>query len=53
MHLAIQVSTRKINNMHFMDLIMLFDFMQVIYIKRNRNTKNEHFSKHIIFSIIY
>jgi hypothetical protein len=46
MYLAIQLSTRKFNNMRFRIIIFLSDFMQVLNIKRKHSTKNEHFSKH-------
>jgi hypothetical protein len=34
-------------------LILLFEFMQVLDIKMKHSTKNEHFTKHTLFSIIY
>jgi hypothetical protein len=39
--------------MHFVNLIKLSDFMQVIYSKRNQPTNNEYFPKHILFTTIY
>jgi hypothetical protein len=36
-----------------MDLIILSDFMQVLNSIRKHSTKNEDFSKHILFSTIY
>jgi hypothetical protein len=39
--------------MQFIDLIMLFDFMQVLNIKRKHPIKNEYFPIHILFSTIY
>jgi hypothetical protein len=36
-----------------MNLIMIFDFMQVLNSKIKHSTKNEYFPKHIIFTIIY
>jgi hypothetical protein len=32
---------------------MLFGFIQVLCIKRKHTTKNEYFSKHILFTTIY
>jgi hypothetical protein len=32
---------------------MLYDFMQILNIKRRLSTKDEHFSKHILFTMIY
>jgi hypothetical protein len=46
MHLAFQLSTRKINKMQFVDLIILSDLMQVLNIKRKHSTKSDYFSKH-------
>jgi hypothetical protein len=34
-------------------LIMFSDFMQVLNSIRKQTTKNEYFSRHIIFTIIY
>jgi hypothetical protein len=36
-----------------MNLIMFYDFMQVIYSTRKHYTKNEYFPKHILFTTIY
>jgi hypothetical protein len=36
-----------------MNLNMLSDFMHVLYIKIKHCTKNEYFSNHIQFTIIY
>jgi hypothetical protein len=36
-----------------MNVNMLFDFMQVLNIKRKYSTKNECFPKHILFATIY
>jgi hypothetical protein len=36
-----------------MNLIIHPDFMQVLNIKRKYYTKNDYFSKHISFTIIY
>jgi hypothetical protein len=36
-----------------MDLILLYDFMQVLNSIRNHSTKNEYFPMHIIFTTIY
>jgi hypothetical protein len=36
-----------------MNLNMLYDFMQVLKIKRKQLTKNEYFPIHILFSTIY
>jgi hypothetical protein len=44
---------KTINNMRFINLIMLYDFIQVLNIKRRLSTKDEHFSKHILFTMIY
>jgi hypothetical protein len=43
----------KINNMHYMNLILLSNFLQVLYSARKFPTKNLYFSKHILFSTIY
>jgi hypothetical protein len=32
---------------------MLYDFIQVLNIKRRLSTKDEHFYKHIVFTMIY
>jgi hypothetical protein len=39
--------------MRFMDLIMIFDFIQVLNILRKHYTKNEYFCMHILFTTIY
>jgi hypothetical protein len=39
--------------MIFMNLIMLFDFIQVLKIQRKHPTKNEYFCMHILFTTIY
>jgi hypothetical protein len=39
--------------MHFMNLIMLPDFIQVLYSRRKHPTKNEYFPRHILFTTIY
>jgi hypothetical protein len=36
-----------------MNLDMFYDFMQVLNINRKHSTKNEHFYKHIQFTIVY
>jgi hypothetical protein len=36
-----------------MNLIMLFDFMLILNIKRKHSTKNEYLSRHILFTKIY
>jgi hypothetical protein len=41
------------NNMRFMILIMLYDVIQVLNIKRRLSNKDEHFSKYILFTMIY
>jgi hypothetical protein len=43
----------KFNNIHFMTLIMLSDYMKALNSTRNLPTNNEHFPMHILFSIIY
>jgi hypothetical protein len=35
-----------------MNLSMLYDFMQVLNSIRNQPTKNDYFTKHIIFTTI-
>jgi hypothetical protein len=35
--------------MHYIHLILLFDFLQVLYIIRKSYTKKQHFSKHKLF----
>jgi hypothetical protein len=39
--------------MQFINLTMLYDFMQVLHIKRKHPTKNEYFPMPILFTIIY
>jgi hypothetical protein len=39
--------------MQFIDLIMLYHFMQALNIKRKHPTKNEYFPMHILFTTIY
>jgi hypothetical protein len=39
--------------MRFIILIVLYDFMQVLNINRRLFTKYGHFSKHILFAMIY
>jgi hypothetical protein len=39
--------------MIFMNLIILFDFIQVLNILRKHSTKNEYFCMHILFTTIY
>jgi hypothetical protein len=39
--------------MHFMTLIILYDFMQVLNSIRKHPTNNEYFSRHILFTTIY
>jgi hypothetical protein len=34
---------KKLNNVRYMNLFMLYDFMQVLNIKRMHYTKNEYF----------
>jgi hypothetical protein len=53
--LFISKATRhyKINNMKFMNLNMLSNFMKVLNISRKHSTKNECFPKHILFTKIY
>jgi hypothetical protein len=36
-----------------MNLIILSDFMQALNINRKHYTKNDYFSRHTLFSIIY
>jgi hypothetical protein len=43
----------KFNNMHFMNLFILSDFMQALNINRNHYNKNDYFSRHTLFSTIY
>jgi hypothetical protein len=39
--------------MRFICLIILYDFMQLLNSIRKYTTKNEYFSRHIIFTPIY
>jgi hypothetical protein len=39
--------------MHFINLIILSDFMPALNINRKHYTKNDYFSRHTLFSIIY
>jgi hypothetical protein len=39
--------------MQFMDLIIHYDFMQILNIERKHSTKSEYFSKPTLISIIY
>jgi hypothetical protein len=39
----------KFNNMQFMSLNMMYDFIQVIYSTRKHYTKVEYFPRHILF----
>jgi hypothetical protein len=39
--------------MHYMHLIFIYDFLHVLYSAGKLSTKNEYFSKHILFSTIY
>jgi hypothetical protein len=41
-----------LNTLHMMDLIMFFDFIQVLIINRRHSNKNNYFSKHNPFTII-
>jgi hypothetical protein len=41
------------NNMHFMYLNVLSDFMKVLNSIRKHSTKNEYFHKHTLFTTIY
>jgi hypothetical protein len=50
MHLAIEVSTRKTKKMHFTNLIILSDFMQVLNSIKKYPTKNEHFPMNNLFT---
>jgi hypothetical protein len=43
----------RFNNMHFINLTILSDFIQVIYCIRKQPTKNEYFPKYILFTTIY
>jgi hypothetical protein len=39
--------------MHYMHLILLFDFLQVLYSSKKHYIKKEDFLKHIRFTTIY
>jgi predicted DNA-binding protein YlxM (UPF0122 family) len=39
--------------MRYMNLTMLFDFIQVLLSKRKHSTKDEYFPKYILFTTIY
>jgi hypothetical protein len=39
--------------MIFKSLTRLYDFLQVIHIKRSQSTKNDHLPMYILFTIIY
>jgi hypothetical protein len=39
--------------MHFKNVIIISDFMQALNINRKHYTKNDYFSRHTLFSIIY
>jgi hypothetical protein len=41
------------DNMRFVNLIVLSDFIQVLNILRKHPTKNEYFPMHILFTTIY
>jgi hypothetical protein len=43
----------KFNNMQFMNLNMLSEFMQVLNINEKHYTKNEYFIKYILFTTFY
>jgi hypothetical protein len=43
----------EINNMRFKNLTRVYDFLQVLHIKRSHSTKNYYFPMHILFTIIY
>jgi hypothetical protein len=43
MHLAIHLSSRKINNVQFVNLITLSNFMQVLNITKKLSTKSDFF----------
>jgi hypothetical protein len=36
-----------------MNLTRVYDFMQILNIKRKYSTQNDHFPKHILFIAIY
>jgi hypothetical protein len=39
--------------MRYINLTVLFDFIQVLISKREHSTKDEYFSSHILFTTIY
>jgi hypothetical protein len=39
--------------MRFTSLTRVYDFLQVIHIKRRQSTKNDHLAMYILFTIIY
>jgi hypothetical protein len=39
--------------MHFMNLSILYDFMQVVYSIRKHYAKVEYFPKHILFIVLF
>jgi hypothetical protein len=39
--------------MRYINLILLFDFIQVLISKRKHSTQDEYFPSHILFSTIY
>jgi hypothetical protein len=39
--------------MRFMNLIILYDFILVLHIKRKHSTKDDYFSTYNLFTIIY
>jgi hypothetical protein len=39
--------------MRFKDLTRVYDFLQVLHIKRSHYTKNDYFPMNILFTIIY
>jgi hypothetical protein len=43
----------KFNNMQFMSLNMLYDFIQVIYSIQKHYSKVDYFPKHILFITTY
>jgi hypothetical protein len=44
---------KKLYNMIFMNLTRVYAFLQVLHIKRRLSTKDDYFSTHIKFTIIY
>jgi hypothetical protein len=44
---------KNINNMRYMNLKILFDFIHVLLIKQKHSTRDDYFSKYILFTIIY